>query len=147
MSKCIYCNSETTNPKFCSSSCSATYNNKLKPKRVKKKRDDCIVCGTEMTQGRKKFCSRDCQKTIPRKKKTPEEQRISNAERQSRYRQKQYRKLHPTADIELIKEFYRNRPEGCEVDHIQPLSKGGFHHQDNLQYLTKEENRRKSNKW
>lgn len=26
--KCIYCNSETTNPKFCNKSCAATYNNK-----------------------------------------------------------------------------------------------------------------------
>jgi 5-methylcytosine-specific restriction endonuclease McrA len=30
-----------------------------------------------------------------------------------------------------------------EVDHIIPISKGGFHHQDNLQILTKEENRKK----
>lgn len=33
-----------------------------------------------------------------------------------------------------------------EVDHIIPLSKGGIHHQDNLQILTKEVNRKKSNK-
>jgi len=33
-----------------------------------------------------------------------------------------------------------------EVDHIIPLSKGGLHHQDNLQILTMEANRRKFNK-
>jgi 5-methylcytosine-specific restriction endonuclease McrA len=33
-----------------------------------------------------------------------------------------------------------------EVDHIIPISKGGKHSLSNLQYLTKEENRRKSNK-
>ncbi len=30
-----------------------------------------------------------------------------------------------------------------EVDHIIPISKGGLHHQDNLQILTQQENRKK----
>jgi 5-methylcytosine-specific restriction endonuclease McrA len=33
-----------------------------------------------------------------------------------------------------------------EVDHIWPISKGGPHLPWNLQFLTKEENRKKSNK-
>ena len=32
------------------------------------------------------------------------------------------------------------------VDHIKPLSKGGLHHQDNLQILTATENLRKGAK-
>jgi 5-methylcytosine-specific restriction endonuclease McrA len=47
-----------------------------------------------------------------------------------------------------ILEIYRNRPVGHQVDHIIPL-KGqnvwGFHVPWNLQYLTAEENNRKSN--
>jgi len=43
---CIQCGSETMNPKFCSSSCSATYNNKV-PKR-KLKVLSCKHCGTEL---------------------------------------------------------------------------------------------------
>lgn len=46
----------------------------------------------------------------------------------------------------LIGKFYRNCPDGYEVDHIIPLSKGGKHCLSNLQYLTKEENRKKSAK-
>lgn len=42
--------------------------------------------------------------------------------------------------------FYMNCPLGYEVDHIIPISKGGRHHVENLQYLTPEENRSKGNK-
>lgn len=42
--KCTNCNSETNNPKFCSNSCSASYNNKLKSKR-KLKNILCKECG------------------------------------------------------------------------------------------------------
>ncbi len=45
-----------------------------------------------------------------------------------------------------IGRFYKNCPKGYEVDHIIPVSKGGKHRLSNLQYLTKEENRAKSNK-
>jgi HNH endonuclease len=42
-----------------------------------------------------------------------------------------------------IKKFYFKCPLGYEIDHIVPLSKGGSHRMSNLQYLTKEQNRRK----
>lgn len=42
-----------------------------------------------------------------------------------------------------LQEFYLNCPKGHEVDHIQPLSRGGLHHPDNLQILTITENRKK----
>jgi len=45
-----------------------------------------------------------------------------------------------------IRDFYLNCPKGYEVDHIVPLSRGGKHHPNNLQYLTMSENRRKHNK-
>ncbi|HEC64039.1 hypothetical protein LCGC14_0717050 [marine sediment metagenome] len=55
-----------------------------------------------------------------------------------------------SSDIQCI---YRvcdifNKPgnEVYHVDHIHPISKGGLHHEDNLQILTAEENMKKSNK-
>ena len=50
------------------------------------------------------------------------------------------------ADQEIIKEIYTRCPEGMEVDHIIPISLGGAHHQNNLQYLTPNENKRKGNR-
>ena len=44
----------------------------------------------------------------------------------------------------LIRKFYDNCPEGYEVDHIVPISRGGKHCLSNLQYLTPEENRKKA---
>ena len=45
--KCIYCSTETDNPKFCSKSCSTSFNNKNSPKRK-----------------RSKYCAGNCGKKI-----------------------------------------------------------------------------------
>lgn len=74
---CLNCNNSTNNPKFCSRSCSASYNNKLFPKRekgivypcenhksIKIKRDPvkCKTCEKSFipTSGNKTYCSRHC---------------------------------------------------------------------------------------
>lgn len=48
-------------------------------------------------------------------------------------------------DIKLLKLIYLYCPEGYHVDHVIPLSKGGQHHPNNLQYLPAVINLRKHN--
>lgn len=57
------------------------------------------------------------------------------------------------ADLDMIRAIYKEAARLSEetgiiheVDHIVPISKGGEHHQENLQILTRHENRKKSNK-
>ena len=50
---CPNCNKETSNPKFCSSSCSASYNNK--GVRRHGKTHHCLQCNVRIPKG--KFCS------------------------------------------------------------------------------------------
>lgn len=54
------------------------------------------------------------------------------------------------ADTDKIREIYKNKPDGYEVDHIIPLQGklvSGLHVPDNLQYLTPFENQSKKNKF
>lgn len=53
---CLNCQDETLNPKFCSRSCAATYNNKRNPKR--KPEGTCKDCGKPNTRSRT-YC-KDC---------------------------------------------------------------------------------------
>jgi hypothetical protein len=46
MANCIKCGIETSNPRFCSRTCSTSYNNSKCPKR--KPKNNCITCGTQI---------------------------------------------------------------------------------------------------
>jgi hypothetical protein len=59
--KCLNCNKETKNPKFCSISCSTIYNNHKKPK-IKKLQRFCKTCGCPV-EGRHQCCTK-CNKNI-----------------------------------------------------------------------------------
>lgn len=61
--KCLQCEVETNNPKFCSTSCAAKYNNRIRPKR-RRRRYFCKSCGVE-TGYRRNYCA-SCNPTRPR---------------------------------------------------------------------------------
>lgn len=82
-------------------------------------------------------------------KKYPERIAALRAKRRAR----KINQMPEDANKTKIREIYKlakklTKETGIQhhVDHIYPLSKGGLHHEDNLQILTAEENLRKSDK-
>jgi 5-methylcytosine-specific restriction endonuclease McrA len=51
--KCLTCKKENNNPKFCSLSCSATYNNTIRPKRSQE--GVCVEC-KQLIPSTRKYC-------------------------------------------------------------------------------------------
>lgn len=49
-------------------------------------------------------------------------------------------------ELSLLQQFYGEMPKGYDMDHIIPISKGGKHCLANLQWLTKKDNLRKSDR-
>lgn len=77
--------------------------------------------------------------------RNPHESRYRTALRRAKLKQA----TPPWADLKAIKEFYKNCPEGYQVDHIHPLNGKticGLHTIENLQYLTISENKKKGNR-
>ena len=145
--KCLNCSNPLSGyqKKFCSNSCCATHSNLLKPRRTKTSSHwhDCPACGMQTRNVR--YCSNECKPKL-----TPEERyakhKATHNEAWQRYMAKRKNQTPNDVDVKALQNFYLNCPEGHEVDHKIPVSKGGLHCLENLQYLTISQNRRKSNK-
>lgn len=90
------------------------------------------------------------QKSKKREYRKSERGKALHRQNETKRRAELKKKVPKWANLEEIKQFYLNCPEGYEVDHIIPLVNddvSGLHTIENLQYLTGEENRKKSNKF
>ncbi len=152
--KCLHCQTNLFlkhQKKFCSRSCSASYNNKgvrrhSNPESKHSMVKPCKTCGKETS--RPVYCSDLC--NPKRLNLTPEQKlqrrRAMHNEAWHRYQARIKNQTPENVDVEALQQIYLNRPVGHEVDHIHPVSKGGLHSPENLQYLPKQQNRKKSNK-
>ena len=151
---CRNCNDiipyEKRDNKFCCQSCAATYNNQG-VRRHGQPAGVCAYCDQPKDSASRRFCSIECFGKANVKYGTTEAKidatRSTWRASQAKWRAKGYRKLDQSANAQKVKEIYAICPPGYEVDHIMPLSRGGKHHEDNLQYLPMLENRRKGNRW
>ena len=120
--------------------------------RKPKKTFKCKQCGAESIfkyTSTNQYCSHKCAQIASRVTKDEtwyKRKRAIANEAWQRYHAKQKSQTPKDADLKLIQSIYENCPQGHEVDHIIPISKGGLHHQDNLQYLPQSLNRQKGNK-
>lgn len=138
---------------FCNSSHAAKFNNRG-VRRHGNPPNDCLNCGTKTSSFQSKYCSNKCQgeyvilQRWGNKEKHLQHKAAMNREAVARYEARKKNQTPELSKEELksIQKFYENCPEGYEVDHIYPISKGGYHVLSNLQYLTITENRKKQNK-
>lgn len=130
--------------KFCSSSCSASITNRSRSGRPVER--PCAGCGSQ-TKNRK-FCSTKCSGNSRRK---PEDHKRRVSRLNSRIGFRLYCARLADAvpvgtDMRVVREIYANCPAGYDVDHIIPITRGGLHHPENLQYLPSSANKSKGNK-
>ena len=141
--QCVFCSKNFfggKNKKYCSRKCSKRkYRSNKTSEPIE---NTCKKCGkiTHTKSYNKQYCSKSCR---PRNKTT--------LKRHKKLRRAVCKK----AKLSIVKwseidRFYENRPLEYEVDHIIPLNHElvcGLHIPNNFQYLTREENIFKSNKF
>ena len=111
----------------------------------------CLHCGEPVLDSRghrdksRLFCTVHVHLS-KRPKRTKAQIRARLNEGWQRYQCRKRAQTPDNVDINKLQEIYRNCPPGHEVDHIIPISKGGLHTPENLQYLTISQNRSKGAK-
>lgn len=150
MNRCLKCEKETANSKFCSRSCSASFNNRGvkrgNPSDALKKHFKENGVSDEKRRKLSKAAKGHNRNPVVHTVMTKEQIKRKKAQNKAKvyaYRARRYNAIMPDSDMKRIAEIYENCPDGYHVDHKVALADGGKHHQDNLQYLPADENCRK----
>ena len=121
----------------------------------------CINCNTifEFKQNKKIYCSKKCKRQYfyiqnielekNRSKEWVENNKGKIKAYNAAYKAFKINAILKTTNLEMIKQIYKNCPDGQHVDHIYPLRSDwvcGLHTPLNLQYLSPSENSIKGNK-
>lgn len=175
ITNCKFCNTELkvegigVRPLlYCNHNCGQNYRNSLKNKPTTRK---CKICKVEISRDRR-VCD-SCKKPKSNYKKTKYEKSCETCGKQFVAKRKDHkyckRNCRPSkkeskdlrkrgvkgAKLEIeswsdIARFKDSRPEGCELDHIIPLNHPdvcGLHNTWNFQWLSREDNIEKGNKF
>lgn len=128
--KCLSCEKETNNPKFCSRNCAATFNNKMFPKRKTKK--SCTICKEPAKSYRHSHCELHHKEYMENKFEN-----FKNLPLKTYWNKKCLENLHRSSKNSHIRNFARShfkhllvKPcHNCgynkhvELCHIKPISK------------------------
>lgn len=130
MNNCLNCNIHTTNPKFCSQSCSAIFNNKGK-RRHGKEPVKCLICGKKCKNYSSKYCSYKCQQTYQYNKRIEVWKTTGYIGIQSlrRYIKEKYNNACTKCRISS----WNNKPISLEIEHIDGNSENN--NEDNITLL------------
>ena len=128
--KCKNCNEKEGKPKFCSRSCSASFNNKG-VRRHGKPPNKCEVCGGDTKSTRQLYCSIECSGIGRKIKNKKLKDKIDPELRRSEYLEKRriYSKLHYRRRKKYCHEKLGGKcvvcgtTENLQIDHIDPFDK------------------------
>jgi hypothetical protein len=146
---CIECGNSPAKSKYCSATCRSKANRRpAKPRSHKVKK--CVTCGSEFRpRGKQLYCDNPCRRPKP----SINRESLRKYKKIARKKRKLWeRRACPrwVKGSDLLKiEASKPGPE-YHLDHIIPLKHPlvcGLHVPENLQWLKKEENEFKNNKW
>ncbi len=126
------------------------YRRNRKEIRAKEARDYRAKKGDEYRARRRKYYQENRVRLIEYRREYIKKNPWFNRAASARNRALILQRTPPWADLEAIKKIYKECPDGMVVDHVVPLRGkvvSGLHVENNLQYLTAEENGKKSNKF